>query len=258
MNKITIENDQVVEKLLDDSIVLKYKDGLIPTLNITILRNTDLYIKLTSTKESKMNIILTVEKDVSAKVTEIKEGIFKNCYKIFLNQKANLNILKIHDCADIKEQTIIDLNGKEARIDYLLKTVSTSKEKYNLIINHNYSNTYSNIINHGVNIKNGVLSFDVSGFIPKKTPQCVTNQTNRIINLTDQKCQIRPNLFIDENDVIANHSAHIGKFSDEEIFYLQSRGISKTDAVNLLVKGFLFQKLKNPDEINFIINKYWR
>jgi hypothetical protein len=66
-------------------------------------------------------------------------------------------------------------------------------------------------------------------------------------------------LFIDEYDCIANHSAHIGKFSDEEMFYLNSRGINDNDAIKLLITGFL---TSNVDEyvktkINDAILKYW-
>lgn len=44
---------------------------------------------------------------------------------------------------------------------------------------------------------------------------------------------------IDCYDVISNHSAYIGKFSLEKVFYLESRGFSKKIAYQLLLKGFL-------------------
>ena len=80
--------------------------------------------------------------------------------------------------------------------------------------------------------------------------------------MNENKCAINPNLLIDENDVSASHSALIGKFNDEEIFYLRSRGISEKNAVNLLVKGLLLSKLsltnKRKEELENIIDKYWR
>lgn len=50
---------------------------------------------------------------------------------------------------------------------------------------------------------------------------------------------IKPNLFIDEYDVDAVHSATIGKFNKNEIFYLMTKGITKEESINLLIKGFL-------------------
>ena len=115
----------------------------------------------------------------------------------------------------------------------------------------------SNIINHGVNINKGEIKFDISGFVPNNITGCNLNQDNRIINLTDNKCEIKPNLFIDENDVIAAHSAHIGKCNDDKIFYLETRGINKKEAEMLLIKGFLTSKLNDKKQIEKIINKYW-
>ena len=117
------------------------------------------------------------------------------------------------------------------------------------------SKTISDITTHGVNIS-GNLYFNVTTYIPKGMVSSVTNQNNRIINLTNNECTIRPNLLIDEYDVIANHSALIGSFKDEEIFYMQRLGIDKNTANKLLIEGFLKSKLNNTLSNNF--KKYWR
>ena len=44
---------------------------------------------------------------------------------------------------------------------------------------------------------------------------------------------------LDEYDVDAVHSATIGKFNKNEIFYLMTKGITKEESINLLIKGFL-------------------
>ena len=70
---------------------------------------------------------------------------------------------------------------------------------------------------------------------------------------------IKPNLFIDENDVIASHSALIGTFSKDEIFYLMSRGIDKKEAQKLLARGLLLKGIDYyKEKLNTIIDKYWR
>ena len=42
-------------------------------------------------------------------------------------------------------------------------------------------------------------------------------------------------------------TSFFSRFSDEEIFYLMSRGIKKEDAINLLIKGFLLENLDLDD-----------
>ena len=48
----------------------------------------------------------------------------------------------------------------------------------------------------------------------------------------------RPQLLIENDDVSCNHGATVGQIDKDELFYLQSRGISKNDARFLLTLGF--------------------
>lgn len=42
-----------------------------------------------------------------------------------------------------------------------------------------------------------------------------------------------------QDDVTISHEATIGKIGDEELFYLQSRGLTKDDAIRMIVNGFV-------------------
>jgi Fe-S cluster assembly protein SufD len=68
-------------------------------------------------------------------------------------------------------------------------------------------------------------------------------QTNRNIVLSDRaKADSIPNLEIENNDVRCSHAASVGPVSDDELFYLQSRGIPRDEAERLIVTGF-FQEV---------------
>ena len=49
----------------------------------------------------------------------------------------------------------------------------------------------------------------------------------------------KPILLIDEFDCFANHGASIGKMSDEDLFYLMSRGLTKDEAFLLILQGIV-------------------
>ena len=85
----------------------------------------------------------------------------------------------------------------------------------------------------------------VDGVVPKTSDKCICNQDNQIINMDNGKSTICPNLLIDNYDVDSNHAAYIGKFKDEIMFYMMSRGISREVAYRLLLNGFLI----NSDSI---------
>ena len=154
----------------------------------------------------------------------------------------------------------VNLNGIGANIDYLFKSICTSKELYDYMIKHNTKNTISNIKNNLVNVR-GSSSIQISSSVDKNITDCTCNQFNRIINLTNNKCEIRPILYIDNDLVDANHSALIGDFEEDELFYLESRGIDRTNAYNLLIKGFLNSGIEDDKlkkKIEDDLNKYRR
>ena len=48
-----------------------------------------------------------------------------------------------------------------------------------------------------------------------------------------------PQLQVENNDVDAAHEAKVGKISEEAIFYLQSRGLSEEEAMQMIISGFI-------------------
>jgi len=46
-------------------------------------------------------------------------------------------------------------------------------------------------------------------------------------------------LLIDEDEVKAGHAASVGQVNKEQVYYLMSRGISREDAMKLIIYGFL-------------------
>jgi Fe-S cluster assembly protein SufD len=58
-----------------------------------------------------------------------------------------------------------------------------------------------------------------------------------------------PGLEITENDVNSGHGATVGQVDKEQLFYLQSRGLTKSQAEQILVEGFvkdLLDRIKEP------------
>ena len=113
----------------------------------------------------------------------------------------------------------------------------------------------SEIKNKGVSIGKGNITFNVTGIVYKGIKNCTLDQNNKIVNMNDAENVIKPVLIIDEQDVVANHCAYIGKFDENEIFYMTSRGIEENTAIKLLLEGFLNTENVNVEEK---INKYWR
>ena len=83
---------------------------------------------------------------------------------------------------------------------------------------------------------------------------------NQIVTFDSTKCQINPNLLVEEFDVEANHNATIGAFDQDTLFYLMSRGISENDSIKLLSEGLVLNNLKenySKEKILDFIKEYW-
>ena len=53
------------------------------------------------------------------------------------------------------------------------------------------------------------------------------------------KANAKPELEIYADDVICAHGATVGELDDDQLFYLNSRGIGKNKAREILIKAFL-------------------
>ena len=100
--------------------------------------------------------------------------------------------------------------------------------------------TVGHILQHGVILERGTLTFNGVGHIVKGAKGADAQQESRVLMLSDKaRSDANPILLIDENDVTAGHAASIGQVDPEDMYYLMSRGIDKETAERLVIRGFL-------------------
>jgi Fe-S cluster assembly protein SufB len=57
--------------------------------------------------------------------------------------------------------------------------------------------------------------------------------------MEDSRSDTYPYMEIDEDQVQIGHEATVSKIGDEQLFYLQSRGIPEEEAMAMIVNGFI-------------------
>lgn len=247
MNTIIIDNNEIVKA---DILYKKDKDN---ELLLDINNNQDLLLNIKY--NNRININFNIKDNINFNLYIITEGENNNIkYNYNLNYNSSCNIEKLNIVNSINEKVIANLESLST-FNYIFKGITEGNEKYDYMIYHNGINSNSNIINNCVN-ESGSIYLQISSFIPKNITGCSANQFNRIINNTNNICEIKPNLYIDCCDVVANHSALIDKFSYNELFYLESRGINKKEAIKILTVGFLLSNIKNEEIVNLINKRY--
>lgn len=135
-----------------------------------------------------------------------------------------------------------DLYGKGSHADMKVVALSSGKQVQGIDTRvTNYGcNSIGNILQHGVILEKGTLTFNGIGHIIKGAKGADAQQESRVLMLSDQaRSDANPILLIDENDVTAGHAASIGQVDPEDMYYLMSRGLDKATAERLVVRGFL-------------------
>lgn len=265
MNKIKVVDNVVEELKITKKILFSIKPAKnefdIATIKITLLKSCDMEFTIIS-NASKWQIDIESMENVDAHIyiyQQIEKSKVQYNYQV--PQNSSVEVYKFQTVPAGKEMITSHLTGKGANFQHILKDICKGKETFDYYIYHDDKETTSNVKNNIVTIRDGKATVQVSTFVPKGKKASIANQSNRIINLNDKRNEVRPNLYIDEYDVVANHSALVGKFNGEEIFYLLSRGIPKQEASRLLLKGFLLSDITNKKmqkQIELATREEWR
>lgn len=150
------------------------------------------------------------------------------------------------------------LDGEEASVKVRTAILAKDRESkhYEILIQHNQPMTHGQMDNYGVVKDEGKLVIDGIGTITKGQHGSASHQTNKIM-MFDASCQAsaNPYLYIDDYDVQASHAAAVGKMDEEHLYYLQSRGLSKKQAMQLITYGYLMPVVEVID--NEMIKKHF-
>ena len=105
---------------------------------------------------------------------------------------------------------------------------------------HIAPNTTSKIISKSVSKGSGVTTFRGQIRVTKSAANVKSHVSCDALLLdSNAKTNTFPYNNIERSDAVISHEAKVGKISNDEIFYLMSRGVSEDDAVAMIVLGFL-------------------
>jgi len=105
---------------------------------------------------------------------------------------------------------------------------------------HKASDTSSRVISKSICKDGGITSYRGMVDISHNLNNCkVYVSCNAMIIDKDSQANTYPTMDIRASHVEVQHEATVERLGDEKIFYLMSRGISKSDAEGLIVNGFI-------------------
>jgi Fe-S cluster assembly protein SufD len=158
----------------------------------------------------------------------------------------------------VRTGTTLDYSGSGGDAELLgMYFVDSGQHVENrLFVDHNTPHSFSNVEYKGALQGNGAHSVWVGDVLIRPTAIGIkTFELNRNLVLTDgARADSVPNLEIETGEILgAGHASATGRFDDEQLFYLQSRGIPEDLARRLVVRGFfaaLITKLGVPELVD--------
>lgn len=195
--------------------------------------------------------------------------------EVTVGDNAQLNLITVHDWDDdavhlshlqhrvgrdaVLKSTVVTLGGSVVRVVPAVQYAGPGGDatltglyfadagqhlEHRTLIDHNQPNCKSNVIYKGAlqgeegNESRTVWFGDV--LIRANAVGTDTYEMNRNLVLGDfARADSVPNLEIETGEIVgAGHASATGRFDDEQLFYLMSRGITEEDARKLVVRGF--------------------
>ncbi|MEX2364825.1 MAG: Fe-S cluster assembly protein SufD, partial [Balneolaceae bacterium] len=116
------------------------------------------------------------------------------------------------------------------------------------IMDHRRAHATSHQLHKVVVNDNAHSIFNGKIFVAKDAQKIDSFQENRNLLLSEGgTVHTKPQLEIFADDVLCSHGATIGQLSDDEVFYLQSRGLTEQKSRELLVYAFTLESIENME-----------
>lgn len=203
-------------------------------------------------------IILSTEKQVEGEIeqliidneetilnirrnTTIKDIIFKSIpFKTtwILNDNTTLNLKITKELKNING-TIKIISKENTNLEFFLGIKAKENNKLEIINEVEKNNNNSNIKIRVICEEKGCIELKTLGILKEKTKE--NNFQEDIKYLNEWPCNITcfPLLYVYSDDVVANHFMTVKNIEEEELFYLETKGISKERSKEIIRESFL-------------------
>ncbi len=215
------------------------------------------------------------------------EGFINQLIEFNIDNNSTVNIFRVNESTSIHSETFMAYLGTNSNL--LLTNLSLPKNKSRFQAFNSFNGEHSSSVfksvsipfegckddflvynNHIVSscssdvgmrsiLEKGVeCSFQALIDIENKVKNSKAEQDCRAI-LLDEKASMnaKPEMKIFNNDVVCKHGTTIGSLNKDQIFYLNSRGLSKSKAEKILIQGIISEYIpENSPLINFLPENY--
>ena len=195
-----------------------------------------------STRVSNLYVEQQAESRLSHNIITLHNGVTRNRADVVL--KGEGAQCQLNGCALEDKTQHVDNN---TLIDHVAPH-GTSHELYKYVLDDNATGAFAGkvLVRHGA----------------QKTESAMTNQN--LCATKTARMFTQPMLEIYADDVKCAHGSTVGQLNDAALFYMQQRGISRTEALHLLQAAFIYEVIDSitliplRDRLRYLVDKRLR
>ena len=143
-----------------------------------------------------------------------------------------------------------DLNGTGAKTEIYGVVLADNKSRSDVdtFVHHKAPYTYSNVLFNCAVSGKARSVFAGNIYVDQVAQKTDAYQKNQNLMLSPQaRAESMPKLEIIADDVRCTHGANFTNYDPEQLFYMQSRGLSEAEAKSLLTAGFFQEIVEKAD-----------
>ncbi len=242
-NKLIIKKQSIIKEPIIISVE-DQKDLYIevqPFCEVTLILDSQNF----DTSEHTFDLHLEVMEQSHVDYVLIQDflGDIKKCIQtVNVSKYSHVHVVGAFISELLHSDLIINLNGEQSHVMVHAIGLSTGHQDQTIDVHmtHYAPYSYGDMYNVGIANQSGKLTLNGIEKIEQGMKQANAFQTLKGIILSDKAVvNVNPILLIDEYDVKAGHGATIGKLEVEQLYYLQSRGLTRKEAEKMIVHGFI-------------------
>ena len=199
--------------------------------------------------------ILDLKKDISLNISgnvvihDINND--NNWLNIIIGNNCNLDLYMVKKLQNDYYIHITLLNNAKLNLNILILNENNHQVKVDIdmIDDNSIASTHVRALNIQ---EDSNLDIVFKGFIKEKTKgNELVEDLKGLLTKNNDTIKISPVMIVDTNEVLANHLVTIGNFNIEELFYLESLGLSEKTAKDMLIESFMKQNMSEV-ELEFL------
>lgn len=182
------------------------------------------------------------------------EGFHFSSLRFELEEESRLKMVQVQRGSCLSRTDVaVGLKGPKAAAALYGLSLLAGQEKSSqeMAVRHEGPKTQSSQVFKNILAGQSEAEFTSLARVSREARKSASHQINRNLLLSDDSRAVsRPRLQIDTDEVTADHGSATGEMDETELFYLQSRGLTRPQARFLLAYGFAEEILREiPDEV---------